>query len=66
MIHAAIKSGRPADDESFFAICLPKEVSNRQIAAAFVKWANENPASLEQPATVGFAKALAASWPCRR
>jgi hypothetical protein len=45
--------------------CLPG-LSRDQAVAAFVQWANSDPARLAMPATDGIAAYLAAQYPCAR
>lgn len=46
--------------------CIPPEVTNGQLAELYAEWAKANPEQLHHPAAVGFARAMADSFPCNQ
>ena len=46
--------------------CIPPDITNGQLAELYVEWAKSNSEQLHHPAAVGFARAMANSFPCNQ
>jgi hypothetical protein len=51
--------------EPWVRFCLPKEVTNGQIARVFVKFLEDHPEKLHFPANLLFIEALRTAFPCK-
>jgi len=51
--------------EGLFSLCPPASVGPKQLAAEFVKWANENPQEWHKNAGTGLWQSLYLRWPCK-
>ena len=51
--------------EGRHSVCIPDDATNSQLAAVFVKWANEHPEDWNRTAVGGLFRAFLETWKCK-
>jgi hypothetical protein len=64
MYYMAVNKAKTFTDVKM-PFCLPSDVSNEQIVKVYMKFLNDHPENLNDPATVLLVRALTAAFPCK-